>query len=160
MTLFTLRLGSSMSWTLALNFLGHARIGKGSMNTGGTGGHQENALQDIGDTTGAVFRVALLDLDDTLLDDRAALGFRPGALLGQQPVRALLAIRLGPAGNRMMTDTEVLSLKAAGVSFLQVQPHHLQSELVRIGAGPRLGLPPSTIGSRSLNHGAHSFHFN
>jgi hypothetical protein len=102
------RFGGVLHW-LGFGLLGHPRIGKGLVNAGGTGGHQENALQDIGDTTGAVFRMLLLYLDDALFNRRADLRFGPRVLFGQQPLRALLAVSPGPAVNRMMADTEGLA---------------------------------------------------
>ena len=81
----------------------------------GSSGHEENALQDVGDVTCDVFRTYSGALTMGFLTGGQTLGV---AFRADWPIPAPipLAIGLGPAVNRMTADTEVIAQNAGAVT--------------------------------------------
>jgi hypothetical protein len=110
---------------LALGFVHQPLLGQGSMNRRGTGSHQEESFEDIGDPARAVFRVIRFDSDHPLADFRRRVGFTDTVRLSRQPFDALLAIQADPALDGGAADAELLGKQYRAVAFFQKQPYDL-----------------------------------
>ena len=130
------------------------------MHAGGAGSHQKKALENRGDPPRPLLRIGPLHAYDPVFNGLGELGLCTGRQLGHQPLGSLPTVSLCPALYRMAAHTELLTQHRGAVTFLQVQTHYLQPELMRIGSGPAPCFADTCLGFCFLSHGRHSFLLN
>jgi len=117
--------------------------GKGLVNRGGAGAHEEKALEHIADPPGAVLGMLPLHCD-RLMPNLVGNATLPGdGALGLKPRGSMNPVHSHPALDRMRADPELLDQQFAVVPFLQVKLDDPQSELNRKSQGPTLPLAPA-----------------
>jgi hypothetical protein len=117
--------------------------GKGLVNRGGTGAHEEEAPEHIADPPGAVLGMRRLHghrllpylLGHPALPTHGALGLKPRG--------AMKPVRSHPALDRMGADPKLLDQQLPAVPLFQVKLYDPQPELHRKSQGAALALRPA-----------------
>jgi hypothetical protein len=116
--------------------------GKGLVNRGGAGTHEEKALQDIADPPGAVLGMLPLDLHRLLTDLLGNTTLPGDGALGFKPSGTVKPKGLHPALDRMGTDPKLLSYQFVTVPLFMVKLDDPQPELHRKRQGAALPFRP------------------